>query len=241
MLCETRLNEILSGIAPIETVDEEQIAEAPGWIVSVAIDPLDRKTETHSTSTTAPDIAGLAAIRVTVAREAAEGRKNRGFHSRPLGTRSERRPFQQAAGRQRTRSQNVGRCRREPVNMYRIRRLQQQNEQHARAAGFTLLEVLLTAILSATLMAGLWSLFGTYLRLFETGQVRVERSSLLCALDSQFTVDLQSVVPPQPEGKGTSTTGFRTDAKTSDANFLSTTQSEVQQVGLRAAICFGRQ
>src|SRR4051812_15526916 len=118
--------------------------------------------------------------------------------------------------------------------MHRIRRYERGNRYHARAAGFTLLEVLLTAILSATLMAGLWSLFGTYLRLFDTGQARVERSSLLRALDSQFTIDLQSVVPPQPDPKGTSAASSNADAKTSDANFLSATQSDIQQAGLRA-------
>lgn len=64
----------------------------------------------------------------------------------------------------------------------------------SRVAGFTLLEVLLTAILSATLLAGLWTLFGTYLRLFESGQARVERSQLIRALTRQISDDLHGVV-----------------------------------------------
>ncbi|MEX2287116.1 MAG: prepilin-type N-terminal cleavage/methylation domain-containing protein, partial [Planctomycetaceae bacterium] len=97
-----------------------------------------------------------------------------------------------------------------------------------RDSGFTLLEVLLTAILSATLMAGLWSLFGTYLRLFETGQARVERSCLLRALASQFTVDLQSVVPPQGDRAGSSTTMSK-----DEANFEVRSKPDSQHAGAR--------
>ncbi len=59
--------------------------------------------------------------------------------------------------------------------------------------GFTLIEVLLVTILSAVLMVGLWSLFGTYIRLFDSGPERTERAQLLRALKLQFTDDLQGV------------------------------------------------
>ena len=77
--------------------------------------------------------------------------------------------------------------------MRRLRRRPTSAQPAARNAGFTLLEVLLTAILSATLLAGLWSLFGTYLRLFESGQARVERAQLLRALTRQISDDLHAV------------------------------------------------
>ncbi len=60
--------------------------------------------------------------------------------------------------------------------------------------GFTLIEVLLVTILSAVLMIGLWSLFGTYIRLFDSGPERTERAQLLRAIKQQFTDDLQGVM-----------------------------------------------
>lgn len=77
-------------------------------------------------------------------------------------------------------------------------------------AGFTLIEVLLVTILSAVLMVGLWSLFGTYNRLFESGPKRTERSQLLRALKQQLTDDLHAVIqiPQIPENRtGTMTFG----------------------------------
>ncbi len=60
--------------------------------------------------------------------------------------------------------------------------------------GFTLMEVLLVTILSAVLMVGLWSLFGTYIRLFESGPARTERAQLLRALKQQFSDDLRGAI-----------------------------------------------
>jgi len=60
--------------------------------------------------------------------------------------------------------------------------------------GFTLLEVLITAMLSATLMLGLWTLFGTYLRLFKVGEVKTEQSQIVRALTQQFSKDLLGVI-----------------------------------------------
>lgn len=61
-------------------------------------------------------------------------------------------------------------------------------------AGFTLLEMLVTAILSAVLLAGLWTLFNTYMRLFESGQIKTEQSQLVRALAQQVADDLRAVV-----------------------------------------------
>jgi len=62
------------------------------------------------------------------------------------------------------------------------------------ARGFTLLELLLAMALGATLLAGLWSLFSIYTKLFETGQAKVERSQLARALLEQLAEDLQSAI-----------------------------------------------
>ncbi len=70
-------------------------------------------------------------------------------------------------------------------------------------AGFTLLEVLLTSVLMATLLAGVWSLFHVYTRLFETGQTRTEQAQLVRSLMRQLSDDLRSAIqdtatrPPQ--------------------------------------------
>jgi len=80
-----------------------------------------------------------------------------------------------------------------PISSPRSRRT-----SRAARAGFTLLEMLLTAILSAVLLAGLWSLFNTYMRLFETGQAKTEQSQLVRALAQQLADDLRSAIlfPP---------------------------------------------
>ena len=70
-------------------------------------------------------------------------------------------------------------------------------------AGFTLLELLLTSILSTVLLAGLWTLFHTYMRLFETGQAKTEQSQLVRALAQQLSDDLRTVVvAPRAESSG---------------------------------------
>lgn len=59
--------------------------------------------------------------------------------------------------------------------------------------GFTLLEVLLTVLLSMILLGGLWSLSNIYLRTFERGQDLVEQSQLLRAIQQQISDDLQGL------------------------------------------------
>jgi type II secretory pathway pseudopilin PulG len=68
-------------------------------------------------------------------------------------------------------------------------------------AAFTLIEVLLTSVLAATLLAALWALLSMYLKLFDAGQAKVEQSQLIRTLFAQLETDLASVVqspPPVP-------------------------------------------
>lgn len=58
-LCETRINEILAGAAAPKAVENEEVLEQSGWKLTVEINPVDGQ-------------AGLAALRVTVFREADE-------------------------------------------------------------------------------------------------------------------------------------------------------------------------
>lgn len=77
LLCETRLNELVSGLAQIEPVEDEPIVGAPGWILSVDVEPLDRNAAAGSTGSAG--MLELAALRVTVAREPSEGRRSAAF------------------------------------------------------------------------------------------------------------------------------------------------------------------
>jgi len=71
------------------------------------------------------------------------------------------------------------------------------------ADGFTLLEIIIAAALTVTLLAGLWSLFHVYTRLFEVGQEKTERAQLVRALLDQMTNDLHSAIqdPLVPLGR----------------------------------------
>lgn len=42
MLCESRLNEILAGTTAVEEVEEEPLSNAPGWVFSLSLEPVDR-------------------------------------------------------------------------------------------------------------------------------------------------------------------------------------------------------
>lgn len=67
-------------------------------------------------------------------------------------------------------------------------------------SAFTLLEVLLAAILSATLLMGLWSLFRVYSDLFVTGHDESLRRQLIRSLMEQFNADLQSTIQDPTAG-----------------------------------------
>jgi prepilin-type N-terminal cleavage/methylation domain-containing protein len=61
-ICETRINEMLAGAAPIQVVENEPLDEEAGWTITVSLDSVEH-------------MAGLAALRVTVAREAGQGHR----------------------------------------------------------------------------------------------------------------------------------------------------------------------
>jgi prepilin-type N-terminal cleavage/methylation domain-containing protein len=71
-------------------------------------------------------------------------------------------------------------------------------QRRSTPAGFTLIEVLLTSVLAATLLAALWTLLSMHLKMFDTGQTRTEQSQLARTLLQQISDDLQSVVQPPP-------------------------------------------
>jgi hypothetical protein len=67
-----------------------------------------------------------------------------------------------------------------------------------RRAAFTLVEVLLTSVLTATLLAALWGLLAMYSKMFDTGQTKTEQSQLARTLLAQISDDLHSVVQAPP-------------------------------------------
>jgi Tfp pilus assembly protein PilV len=64
-LCQNKMNEMLAGMDAIDPADNEAIEDAPGWLFSVAIEPLSQP--------------GLVAVRVTVSQEVEEGQTGREF------------------------------------------------------------------------------------------------------------------------------------------------------------------
>jgi prepilin-type N-terminal cleavage/methylation domain-containing protein len=66
--------------------------------------------------------------------------------------------------------------------------------------GFTLVELVLAAALTAVLLAALWTMLSTYERLFSQGQATVEQSNLVRALVEQISEDLSSAIPDTATG-----------------------------------------
>ena len=64
-ICQGRLNEILAGIRPLETIHEERLEDEPGWLYSVEIDTAARQ--------------GLSSVRVTVRQDLPEERRPKQF------------------------------------------------------------------------------------------------------------------------------------------------------------------
>ncbi len=64
-LCQNQLNAILSGITPVAAVPPEPIAEAPGWWVSVEVEPSKQR--------------GVSVVRVTVGKGEEEGSRQEAF------------------------------------------------------------------------------------------------------------------------------------------------------------------
>ncbi|MFV1968750.1 MAG: type II secretion system protein GspJ [Pirellulaceae bacterium] len=84
----------------------------------------------------------------------------------------------------------------------------------ARNSGFTLLEVLITAVLMATLMAGVWGLYSMFATLYETGYVRVEKAQLIRSITQQLADDLAgTVLPPPAEARRSRSGGGSADSQ----------------------------
>ena len=41
LICQSKLNEIIIGVAPLEPVSQVEVEEAPGWLYSVELEPVD--------------------------------------------------------------------------------------------------------------------------------------------------------------------------------------------------------
>ena len=69
----------------------------------------------------------------------------------------------------------------------------QQRPASRQHFGFTLLEVVIASVLTALLLAGLWSLLGIYSGLYEKGQSKTQHAQLVRSLQKQLADDLLSV------------------------------------------------
>lgn len=76
----------------------------------------------------------------------------------------------------------------------RVRMTAASGTANGRCAGFTLLEVLMASVLSATLLLTLWSLIGTYTSLFSTGGAKTEQSQIARSLLQQMSDDLRGAI-----------------------------------------------
>ncbi|MCR4412585.1 MAG: prepilin-type N-terminal cleavage/methylation domain-containing protein [Thermoguttaceae bacterium] len=78
-----------------------------------------------------------------------------------------------------------------------------------RRRGFTLLELLVAAGLSAVVLAGLWTMFSIFERLFTKAETQVERAQLARALMQQLADDLRSAIPDNVSVAATGATSVR--------------------------------
>ncbi|MBN2292892.1 MAG: hypothetical protein JXM70_10735 [Pirellulales bacterium] len=62
LICQSAMNEILTGAAPVETVERRPVDGCPGWIISVEVLPLDKRP-------------GLAALEIRVGEDLPENEK----------------------------------------------------------------------------------------------------------------------------------------------------------------------
>lgn len=63
LLCESKLNEIVAGIEPLEAADEVPFEDQPEWLYSVAVEEVPLQQP------------GLMSVRVTVAQDVPENRR----------------------------------------------------------------------------------------------------------------------------------------------------------------------
>src|SRR6188768_1555571 len=115
-------------------------------------------------------------------------------------------------------------------------------------AAFTLIEVLLTSVLTATLLAALWSLLAMYSKMFDTGQTKTEQCQLARTLLAQLSDDLHGVVqappvvPPMPllvaatpSGATTSSTTTPSSANSNSSNSKTAPAANTSPTGTKTA------
>ena len=75
-----------------------------------------------------------------------------------------------------------------------MRSLGRHRVSHQGSSGFTLLEVLLTSLLASIILLTLWSLSDIYLRMFASGQRKIEETQLVRGLTNKLANDLAEVI-----------------------------------------------
>ena len=88
-------------------------------------------------------------------------------------------------------------------------------------SAFTLLEVLLASVLSATLLLTLWSLIGTYTSLFATGGAKTEQSQIARSLLQQMSDDLGSAIQDTATRAHLKSTKAHTSKQSNDSRAVS--------------------
>jgi len=69
LAAQTKLNEVLSGSAPLQSVQDQALEDPPGWVRSVQVGPLKRSGQ----------VTGLLEVRVTVSQELGNDRRGKEF------------------------------------------------------------------------------------------------------------------------------------------------------------------
>ena len=183
MLCQTKLNELLAGIQPLEEIEEQVVEDDPDWMYSVEVLPVRRLP--------------LSLLRVTVTQRTLEG-TTPSIRGRPKSY-SLARWVPDGAVKRRSdgrRGHTV------PGGGLGIRRRagrkQRAAAMNARTSrrGFTLLELVVSAVLVATLLVSIWGLYRMFSVLYETGFVQTEKAQLGRSLLQQLSDDLANTVPP---------------------------------------------
>ena len=83
----------------------------------------------------------------------------------------------------------------------------------------TLLEVMIAASMAVVLLTGVWSLLGTYTRLYEKGIDEVQRHRVVCAVTQQFSRDMRQIIfiPIDDDQTALATLDPQVDAKAQKA------------------------
>jgi len=73
LICQTKLNEILAGIARPESIEKRTVENQPGWVYSVDVEPIGQ-----AGMPSGPQL-GLALLRVTVSQDVPDDQRGRQF------------------------------------------------------------------------------------------------------------------------------------------------------------------